>query len=64
MDIMKVYHEVFDDNKNVKLCGRKKCIQLIRMCQEIDTGTNYGNLETGIMNVKAINSLIDKLKEE
>ncbi len=50
------YDEVFDENRNIKNCGREKCIQLIEAAQSL-TGTKtgqYGSTITGFMNKKEI----------
>ena len=52
MDIDKfetLYRDCFDLNDNVKSCGRQKCKELITFL-----GAEYGNAETGKMNVAKI----------
>lgn len=41
---------VFDENGNVKPCGRQACRDLIEQCNKY----MFGNLATGMMNVNAI----------
>ena len=49
------YNIVFDEEGNVKACGRDACKELIRLCEEY-TGIKdkYGNFETGVMNIEEI----------
>ena len=63
MDILgfkNLYHEVFDLQGNVTPCGRAKCIELINKANDIKPG-NYGDVNTGIMNIENIKSLYQKL---
>lgn len=48
--IKQLYTEVFDDNFNIKNCGRIKCIELISAVRNY--GYNIGNLKTGFINVE------------
>ena len=48
------YHKVFDENGNVKACGREACIDLINMCKVEEPLTDFGNPMTGMMNVENI----------
>ncbi len=56
-DFLYLYNEVFDEEGNIKNCGRKKCQELIEKCQEIDPGVFYGELNRGFMNIDAIRRL-------
>lgn len=60
---MELYNKVFNPDGSVKLCGRDACMDLIIICNSIDSGVNYGNVATGVMNIKAIQSLKVKLEE-
>ena len=55
------YAEVFDEKGNPKACGRRKCSELIELCYQIDDKSDFGNVQTGIMNVSNILSLKEKL---
>lgn len=55
------YNDVFTEENEIKACGREKCMKLIGICNEIDPITNFGNIDTGMMEVKAIQSLKNKL---
>ena len=58
----KLYDEVFDKEGNVKKCGRDKCRELIVVCARIDrTGTRYGDLESGMMDIEKIKDLYSKM---
>ena len=66
MDTLKFkekYHEVFDDNGNIKPCGRLITKELISMCMSIEHNTDFGNDKTGFMNVENIKKLYDKMAE-
>lgn len=54
-----LFSEVFDSNGDVKLCGRKKCKELIHVSKALSTV--YGNEETGMMHVDAIKALGEEL---
>ena len=53
-DILELYNEVFDKNGSVKLCGREKCIDLIRALSNKYPEENFGDTESGFMNVNVI----------
>lgn len=48
------YNKVFDENGNVKACGREECMNLINMCKVEDPLTDFGNPLTGMMNIENI----------
>lgn len=48
--LLVVYDEVFDENGNVKACGREKCLELIEICSEIDPFNYYGDSKQGFLN--------------
>ena len=52
------YEKVFDKEGNIKPCGRVECMKLITLCYALDkSGTDYGNVDTGNMNVENIKKL-------
>lgn len=55
------FDRVFDKDGNVKACGRDNCKKLISMANEISSEANYGNIQTGMMNVVSMKSLRDSL---
>lgn len=59
IEFRKKYREVFDDNGNIKACGRKKCIELIELAKTIQPG-NYGNSKTGFINIDNIIDLYNR----
>ena len=70
-NFMELYHSVFDEHGTVRICGRESCRKLIISANEIvsaiSLNTNiphesFGNENTGVMNVKAIHTLYDRLK--
>lgn len=56
----KVYVEVFDDNGNVKVCGRNKCKELIELSDTLEDGS-HGSMDTGIMGTESIKNLYQRL---
>jgi hypothetical protein len=59
MDIKKLYNDVFNEDGTVKLCGRNACKALIMACQEkFGDNINFGNTNTGMMNVENIQKYI------
>lgn len=54
-----LYKQVFDENGNIKACGRETCIELIRAAAELDGKTKYGNLKTGFMNIDNLKALYE-----
>ena len=52
-----LYERAFDDEGNVKACGREVCQELILLSNQIETNVNHGNAYTGMMNVEAIKKL-------
>lgn len=46
----KLYKICFDENENIKACGRENCKKLIKYLG----GEPYGNPDTGVMNTKNI----------
>ena len=48
------FDEVFEPDGNIRSCGREACKKLITIMQEQFPGVDFGNLETGCMNVENI----------
>ncbi len=55
------FDKVFDKDGNVKACGRDNCKKLISMANAISNEANYGDIQTGMMNVVSMKSLRDSL---
>lgn len=58
-DLREAYEAVFDEEGNIKNCGREKCMDLIIVCDKINPLAEglYGDKKNGIMNVDAIKML-------
>lgn len=56
--LVKKYHVVFNNEGDIKPCGRKACQDLILTCSQMEPNENFGNLNTGIMNVEAIKKFV------
>lgn len=54
------YNQVFDKNGNISPCGRSVTRELILICEELDSSGNFGNDETGFMEIENIQNLYDK----
>ena len=52
--LQELYKEIFDDAGMVKKCGRAKCIELIKLMTEYGDASDFGNIDTGMMNVPKI----------
>lgn len=57
------YNEVFDEQNEIKVCGRERCMKLINIADHIEKGIDHGNIETGFMNVKNIQDLHKRLND-
>ena len=54
-----------DSHGNVKSCGRQKCKELMKIAYAMDNSqTDYGDLESGFMNVKNIKALHNRIIEQ
>lgn len=58
--ILNLYNEIFDENGNVRSCGREKCKQLITLLSEEYPDKKFGDSNTGFMNIKAIKAVLSK----
>lgn len=59
-----LYHEVIDENNNVKACGREKCKELIRLAHLITGGlSTYGESNTGRINLDKMIELYSILEK-
>ena len=59
---LKQYNEVFDAGGAVKLCGRDTCKKLMLNASKIKPGIDYGNMDSGFMNIEAIKELYNSLE--
>lgn len=55
------FNDVFSSDMSVKACGRGKCIRLIELANMINPSVDFGNKDTGIMNIENIISLEEQL---
>lgn len=53
-DIKELYSAVFDEHGEIKLCGREACKRLISACLERNPNGDFGDINTGMMNVANI----------
>ena len=52
-----LYDLVFDENGNIKACGREICKELIILANQIEKNVKHGDETTGMMEVDTIKSL-------
>lgn len=51
------YRRVFDNNGNIKPCGREACKDLISACEQLCPDIDFGDNKTGMMHVVNIKKL-------
>lgn len=54
-----LYQCCFDENDCIKACGRNACKELISFL-----GSEYGNIDTGMMNVQKIVTLYHDIMDD
>ena len=60
-EIKELYNKVFDENGNVTLCGRDASKKLMIALNEIYEAVDFGDLETGFLNVENVKKYVNKL---
>lgn len=62
-ELLNQYSKVFDEEGNIKICGRYQCSTLIELCTNFNStqNINYGDINTGIMNEHNIKALIKSM---
>lgn len=50
----KLYNLVFDENNNIKPCGRQITIRLIEELSKLYPNEDFGNSKTGFMNIENV----------
>ena len=48
------YNTVFDNEGNIRLCGREACKDLIIELSKKYPGVYFGNISTGMLNVEEV----------
>lgn len=56
-EFFEAYEAVFDENGDVRKCGRDACIKLIELCEQKNHMLYFGDLETGFMEKENIKTL-------
>ena len=59
--ILNQYNKVFIDEK-VIACGRNECIKLIELLNLKYSDVDFGNSQTGFLNIDNIKKYIEKIK--
>ena len=52
-----LYKHIFDVNGDTKACGRVECIRLIILADKVKSGRDYGDKNTGFMNIGNMHEL-------
>lgn len=60
-EIMNLYNQVFDENGHITLCGRDICKKLMIALNDIYEMIDFGDLETGFLNVENVKKYVNKL---
>ena len=61
-NFLNLYLIVFDENGNVRPCGRDACIELIRTASCIVPDKDFGDVSSGFMNVDRMHKLYQYCK--
>ncbi len=62
---LEIYAKVFNEDGSIKNCGRTVCIQLISLAQQLSDATiDFGNVDTGFINIEPMQKLYEKIKQE
>ncbi len=55
-----LYDQVFNSDGSVKNCGKDKCIELICALKDKCVGIDFGNQNTGMMNIREIRKIFSR----
>lgn len=58
LSIKELFGVVYNDDGSVKPCGREACKALILRFEELFGGGDFGNAETGQMNIQKMHDAI------
>lgn len=61
---LEIYAKVFNEDGSIKNCGRTVCIQLISLANQLGTDTDYGNADTGFINIETMQKLYEQINQE
>ena len=57
-----LYDKAFDNEGNVRACGREVCQELILLANQIARDVSHGNPYTGMMDIDSLKSLRQKMR--
>lgn len=60
-DFFNQFDRVFNKDFSIKSCGRDETRLLIKICNQIESSTDFGNVDTGFMNIDNILKLYQSL---
>ena len=55
------YNKVFNEDGSIKTCGRGECRKLISYAEKINNDIEYGDSETGFLNIENIKELYEEI---
>lgn len=55
------YRKVFDDNGNIRNCGRREALRLIELADSIEPGVSHGDTRTGFMRAEVMKELRERV---
>ena len=61
LQFLNLYNEIINKQGKVKLCGRDKCIELIRRARAVDSSKAYGDLYTGFLDMHSLRNLFERI---
>jgi hypothetical protein len=56
-ELKNAYQDVFDEDGNVRACGRALCLRLMLFLKRFRPKANLGNFDTGVMNVDVVKNM-------
>ena len=62
--VLEQLNVVLDENGHPKACGRENCKKVIHLAEILRPGVDFGDVETGYMNVENLFDLKKELAEE
>lgn len=63
-EFFKLYHQVFDENGEIKACGRDTCFALIVVADEVEPGISHGDTHHNRVYPERMHSLYKKLMKK
>lgn len=61
-EYIKLAEVIFKPDGSINACGRKACIELIELAEQLESDKRFGDKTTGFMDVREIKQLYIKCK--